>query len=68
MCPPSVEELFRELFTAYADTIGKEFGFKTRFKPLNDIEIYCDDGVWRKISTAAGLPTPTSFRLAPGSN
>lgn len=66
MCPPSVEELFRELFTAYADTIGKEFGLKTRFKPLNDIEIYCDDGVWRKISTAAGLPAPNQLSAGAG--
>ncbi|MFB0563922.1 MAG: biotin/lipoate A/B protein ligase family protein [Candidatus Lokiarchaeia archaeon] len=65
-CPSTTEELFRELFTAFADTIGSEFGLKTRFKPLNDIEIYCDDGVWRKISTAAGLPSPTQLSAGAG--
>ncbi|MFB0562438.1 MAG: biotin/lipoate A/B protein ligase family protein [Candidatus Lokiarchaeia archaeon] len=58
-CPSTIEELYRELYTAYAATIGRELGLKTRFKPLNDIEIYCDDGVWRKINTAGGLPSPT---------
>ncbi|MEM3562539.1 MAG: hypothetical protein QXR19_04880 [Candidatus Jordarchaeaceae archaeon] len=65
-CPPTLEELFRELFTAYADTIGRELGLKTRFKPLNDIEVYCEDGVWRKISTAAGLPSPNQLSAGAG--
>ncbi|MGQ9723161.1 MAG: hypothetical protein ACUVXA_17800 [Candidatus Jordarchaeum sp.] len=65
-CPPNLEELFKELFTAYAETIGKELGLKTRFKPLNDIEVYCDDGVWRKISTAAGLPSPIYLSAGAG--
>lgn len=65
-CPPNVEELFRGLFTAYADIIGRELGLKTRFKPLNDVEVYCDDGVWRKISTAAGLPSPIYLSAGAG--
>lgn len=65
-CPPTLEEFYRILFTAYAKDIGKEFGIKTRFKPINDVEVYCDDGVWRKISIASGVPTPTYMAVGAG--
>ncbi len=65
-CPSTLEEFYRILYSTYVRDIGNEFGIKTRFKPLNDIEVYCDDGVWRKISIASGVPTPTYMAVGAG--
>ena len=65
-CPPTLEEFYRILYTTYVKDIGEEFGIKTRFKPINDVEVYCDDGVWRKISIASGVPTPTYMAVGAG--
>ncbi|MFB0563280.1 MAG: biotin/lipoate A/B protein ligase family protein [Candidatus Lokiarchaeia archaeon] len=65
-CPLSLEEFYKKLYPAFVKDIGEEFGIKTRFKPLNDVEVYCDDGVWRKISIASGVPTPTFMAVGAG--
>ncbi|MBS7251531.1 MAG: lipoate--protein ligase family protein [Candidatus Freyarchaeota archaeon] len=65
-CPSSLGDLYRIVFTAYADAISDEYGVKTRFRPINDIEVLCDDGVWRKFGLAGGLES-SSF-LAVGNS
>ncbi|MFB0563444.1 MAG: biotin/lipoate A/B protein ligase family protein [Candidatus Lokiarchaeia archaeon] len=54
-CPPTLEEMYRKIFTGAAKEIGEVYGLKTRYKPLNDVEVMCDDGKWRKISIASGI-------------
>jgi lipoate-protein ligase A len=54
-CPPTLEEMYKRVFTKVAKDIGEFYGLKTRFKPLNDIEVMCDDGKWRKLSLGSGL-------------
>lgn len=60
-CPPTLEEMYKRIFTGAAKEIGEVYGLKTRFKPLNDIEVMCDDGKWRKLSIATGLKTDTGM-------
>lgn len=54
-CPPTLEEFYRKIFSGAAKEIGEVYGLKTRYKPLNDVEVMCDDGKWRKISIASGI-------------
>lgn len=47
--PASPEKMFEKTLTGVAEGISKHFNIECRFRPINDVEVKCDDGAWRKI-------------------
>ena len=51
--PPDAPGMFEKTLNAMAEGISRHFGVECRFRPLNDIEVRCADGVWRKIGPSS---------------
>jgi lipoate-protein ligase A len=51
--PPNAATMFEKTLTGVATGISEYFNVECRFRPLNDVEINCDDGVWRKIGPSS---------------
>jgi len=47
--PASPEKMFEKTLTGVANGISKHFSIECRFRPINDVEVKCEDGTWRKI-------------------
>lgn len=47
--PENPTKMFEKTLTGIALGISDYFRVECRYRPLNDLEIRCDDGVWRKI-------------------
>lgn len=51
--PPNAEKLFEKTLTQIGNGISQFFNVECRFRSINDIEIKCDDNIWRKIGSSA---------------
>jgi len=47
--PKNQAEMLAKFLTGVARGLSEHFNVECRFRPLNDVEIRCPDGVWRKI-------------------
>jgi lipoate-protein ligase A len=51
--PADVPKMFEKTLAGIAQGISDHFGIECRFRPLNDVEVKCEDGVWRKIGPSS---------------
>jgi hypothetical protein len=51
--PADVPKMFEKTLAGIAEVISGHFGVQCRFRPLNDLEVKCPDGFWRKIGPSS---------------
>jgi len=51
--PADVPKMFEKTLTGIAQGISDQFKIECRFRPLNDVEVKCEDGIWRKIGPSS---------------
>lgn len=49
LAPSEVEKMFGKVLARVAAGISEHFNVECRFRPINDVEIKCEGGIWRKI-------------------
>ena len=64
--PPDVPKMFEKTLTGIAQGISDYFGIECRFRPLNDIEVRCDDGAWRKIGPSSCFYEEKAIQMGSG--
>lgn len=64
--PPNAAKMFEKTLTGVAAGISEYFNVECRFRPLNDVEIYCDDGVWRKIGPSSCFYEEKAIQMGSG--
>jgi len=64
--PPDAEKMFEKTLTRVATGISESFNVECRFRPINDIEVKCDDGIWRKIGPSGCLYEEKAVQMTSG--
>lgn len=64
--PPDAEKMFEKTLTGIASGISEYFNIDCRFRPLNDIEMRCDDGIWRKIGPSSCFYEEKAIQMGSG--
>ena len=64
--PPDAEKMFEKTLTGVAAGISEYFNVECRFRPINDVEIKCDDGVWRKIGPSSCFYEEKAIQMGSG--
>jgi len=64
--PPNAEKMFEKTLTGIAEGLSATFNIHCRFRPLNDIETKCDDGIWRKIGPSSCFYEEKGIQMASG--
>ncbi len=64
--PPDAPKMFEKTLTGVAEGISDHFGIQCRFRPLNDIEVRCDDGSWRKIGPSSCFYEEKAIQMGSG--
>lgn len=64
--PADVPKMFEKTLTGIAQGISNHFGVECRFRPLNDVEVKCDDGVWRKIGPSSCVYEEKAVQMGSG--
>lgn len=64
--PPDVPKMFEKTLTGVAEGISNRFGIQCRFRPLNDVEVRCDDGSWRKIGPSSCFYEEKTIQMGSG--
>nr|HID58687.1 lipoate--protein ligase family protein [Desulfobacterales bacterium] len=62
--PPDPPRMMEMVLTRMAAGISERFDVECRFKPLNDIEIRCHDGVWRKVGPSSCIYEEKAVKMA----
>ena len=66
LLPPDAPGMFEKTLTGVAQGISECFGVECRFRPLNDLEIKCEDGVWRKIGPSSCFYDEKAIQMGSG--
>ncbi len=64
--PQDVPKMFEKTLTAVARGISNYFGIECRFRPLNDVEVRCPDGAWRKIGPSSCFFEEKAIQMGSG--
>ena len=64
--PPDVPGMFEKTLSGVAQGISQYFDIECRFRPLNDIEVRCDDGMWRKIGPSSCFYEEKAVQMGSG--
>ena len=64
--PPDVPQMFEKTLTGIAEAISDYFGVECRFRPLNDVEVKCPDGLWRKIGPSSCVYEEKAIQMGSG--
>jgi lipoate-protein ligase A len=64
--PPNAEKMFEKTLVGIASGISEYFDVECRFRPLNDVEIKCKDGVWRKIGPSSCFYEEKAIQMGSG--
>jgi lipoate-protein ligase A len=64
--PPNAEKMFEKTLTGIAHGISESFHVECRFRPLNDVEIKCGDGMWRKIGPSSCFYEEKAIQMGSG--
>jgi len=64
--PPNAEKMFEKTLTGVASGISESFNVECRFRPLNDVEIKCNDGIWRKIGPSSCFFEERAIQMGSG--
>jgi lipoate-protein ligase A len=58
--------MFEKTLVGIASGISEYFDVECRFRPLNDVEIKCKDGVWRKIGPSSCFYEEKAIQMGSG--
>jgi lipoate-protein ligase A len=64
--PQDAPKMFEKTLTGIAKGISDYFGVECRFRPLNDLEVQCDDGSWRKIGPSSCFYEEKAIQMGSG--
>ena len=64
--PSDVPKMFNKTLTGVAEGISDYFGIECRFRPLNDVEVKCHDGAWRKIGPSSCFYEEKAIQMGSG--
>jgi lipoate-protein ligase A len=64
--PPNAEKMFQKTLTGIASGISEYFNVECRFRPLNDVELKCEDGIWRKIGPSSCFYEEKAIQMGSG--
>jgi lipoate-protein ligase A len=64
--PPDVLGMFQKTLTGLAAGFSDYFKMECRFRPLNDLEVKCNDGLWRKIGPSSCVYEQKAVQMASG--
>ena len=64
--PPNAEKMFEKTLTGIAAGISEVFNVECRFRPLNDVELKCEDGIWRKIGPSSCFYEKKAIQMGSG--
>jgi lipoate-protein ligase A len=64
--PLNAEKMFEKTLIGIASGISEYFDVECRFRPLNDVEIKCDDGIWRKIGPSSCFYEEKAIQMGSG--
>jgi lipoate-protein ligase A len=64
--PPNAQKMFEKTLTGVARGISESFKIACRFRPLNDVEVRCEDGVWRKIGPSSCVYEEKAIQMGSG--
>ena len=64
--PPDAPKMFEKTLTGIAGGISDHFGIECRFRPLNDVEVKCSDGLWRKIGPSSCVYEEKAIQMGSG--
>jgi lipoate-protein ligase A len=64
--PPDAEKMFEKTLTGVAEGISRYFQVECRFRPLNDVEVKCEDGVWRKVGPSSCFYEEKTIQMGSG--
>ncbi|RJR25872.1 MAG: lipoate--protein ligase family protein [Desulfobacteraceae bacterium] len=64
--PPDAPAMFEKTLTGIAKGISDHFGVECRFRPLNDVEVRCEDGIWRKIGPSSCVYEEKAIQMGSG--
>jgi lipoate-protein ligase A len=64
--PPNAEMMFEKTLTGIASGISEHFNVECRFRPLNDVELKCEDGIWRKIGPSSCFYEERAIQMGSG--
>jgi lipoate-protein ligase A len=64
--PPNAEKMFEKTLTGIASGISEHFNVECRFRPLNDVELKCEDGIWRKIGPSSCFYEEKAIQMGSG--
>jgi lipoate-protein ligase A len=64
--PANVEGMFEKTLIGMAEGISEYFGIECRFKPINDLEVKCDDGIWRKVGPSSCFYEEKAIQMGSG--
>jgi hypothetical protein len=58
--------MFEKTLTGIASGISEHFNVECRFRPLNDVELKCEDGIWRKIGPSSCFYEEKAIQMGSG--
>jgi lipoate-protein ligase A len=64
--PPDAPRMFEKTLTGVAAGISEYFNIECRFRPLNDLEVKSDDGIWRKIGPSSCFYEEKAIQMGSG--
>jgi len=64
--PPDAERMFEKTLSGIAAGLSETFQVECRFRPLNDVEIRCTDGIWRKIGPSSCFYEERAIQMGSG--
>jgi lipoate-protein ligase A len=64
--PPDVPKMFEKTLAGIAEEISDHFVVECRFRPLNDLEVKCPDGLWRKIGPSSCVYEEKAIQMGSG--
>ena len=64
--PLDVPRMFEKTLTGLAAGISEYFNVECRFRPLNDLEVKSDDGIWRKIGPSSCFYEEKAIQMGSG--
>lgn len=64
--PPNAEKMFEKTLTGVAEGISEYFGIECRFRPINDVEMKCDDRIWRKVGPSSCFYEEKAIQMGSG--
>jgi len=64
--PPNVENMLEKTLTGVAAGISERFNVECRFRPINDVEIKCQNNIWKKIGPSGCIYEEKAIQMTSG--